>query len=95
MKYDNRIDRDSAAELLAKKAEARAEQTQAPQAKTREDDDAEQGGFGSAVKDAVFGTKRRQGMIETMAKQTSRTIGSKLGNQIVRGLLGSIFGGKR
>ena len=26
---------------------------------------------------------------------TSRTIGSKLGNQIVRGLLGSIFGGKR
>ena len=95
MKYDTRIDRDSAAELLAKKAEARAEQTQAPQAKTREDDDAEQGGFGSAVKDAVFGTKRRQGMIETMAKQTSRTIGSKLGNQIVRGLLGSIFGGKR
>jgi len=95
MKYDNRIDRDSAAELLAKKAEARAEQTQAPQAKTREDDDAEQGGFGSAVKDAVFGTKRRQGMIETMAKQTTRTIGSKLGNQIVRGLLGSIFGGKR
>ena len=95
MKYDTRIDRDSAAELLAKKAEARAEQTQAPQAKTREDDDAEQGGFGSAVKDAVFGTKRRQGMIETMAKQTTRTIGSKLGNQIVRGLLGSIFGGKR
>ena len=95
MKYDTRIDRDSAAELLAKKAEARAEQTQAPQAKTREDDDAEQGGFGSAVKDAVFGTKRRQGMIETMAKQTTRTIGTKLGNQIVRGILGSIFGGRR
>jgi hypothetical protein len=95
MKYDNRIDRDSAAELLAKKAEAKVAQAEAPPAKTRDQDDAEQGGFGGAVKDAVFGTKRRQGMIETMAKQTTRTIGTKLGNQIVRGILGSIFGGKR
>ncbi len=30
-----------------------------------------------------------------MAKQTTRTVGTKLGNQIVRGLLGGIFGGKR
>ncbi len=44
--------------------------------------------------DAIFGTNRRQGMIETMAK-TTRTVGTKLGNQIVRGLLGGIFGGKR
>ena len=95
MKYDTRIDRDSATELLARKAEARAGQAQAPQARTRAEDDAEGGGFGGAVKDAVFGTKRRQGMIETMAKQTSRTIGSRLGNQIVRGILGGIFGGKR
>jgi hypothetical protein len=34
-------------------------------------------------------------MIETMAKQTTRTVGTKLGNQIVRGILGGIFGGKR
>ena len=94
-KYDTRIDRDSAAEMLAKKAEAKAEQAQAPQAKTREQDDAEQGGFGSAVKDAVFGTKRRQGMIETMAKQTARTVGSQVGRQILRGILGGIFGGRR
>ena len=94
-KYDTRIDRDSAAELLAKKTEAKSEQAQAPQAKTREDDDAQEGGFGSAVKDAVFGTKRRQGMIETMAKQTARTVGNQVGRQILRGLLGGIFGGKR
>ncbi|RZA19160.1 MAG: DUF853 family protein, partial [Lysobacteraceae bacterium] len=36
-KYDTRIDRDSAAELLAKKAESKAEQAQAPQAKTAAD----------------------------------------------------------
>ena len=96
MKYDTRIDRDSAAELLAQKAEAKAVQAQAPAAKTAEAEPAEGGnGFGQAVKDALFGTKRRQGMIETMAKQTARTVGSQVGRQILRGLLGGIFGGKR
>ncbi|HEY0660931.1 MAG TPA: helicase HerA-like domain-containing protein [Lysobacter sp.] len=94
-KYDNAVDRDSAAEMLAKKAEAATEQAKAPPAKTREQDDAEEGGFGQAVKDAVFGTKRRQGMVETMAKQTARTVGSQIGRQILRGVLGGIFGGRR
>jgi len=51
--------------------------------------------WGDAMHDAIFGTKRRQGMIETMAKQTVRTMGSQLGRQILRGVLGGIFGGKR
>ena len=93
--YDARVDRDSAAEMLAKKAEAAAEQAQAPAAKTRAQDEAEDSSFGRAVKDAVFGTKRRQGMVETMAKQTARTVGSQIGRQILRGVLGGIFGGKR
>ena len=96
MKYDTRIDRESAAELLARKAEAKTAQAQAPAAKTPEAEPADDGnGFGQAVKDALFGTKRRQGMIETMAKQTARTVGSQVGRQILRGLLGGIFGGKR
>ncbi|MFT4257564.1 MAG: DUF853 family protein [Pseudoxanthomonas sp.] len=94
-KYDTPVNRESAAERLAKKVETATVNAKAPAATTREQDDAAQGGFSQAVKDAVFGTKRRQGMIETMAKQTTRTIGTKLGNQIVRGLLGGIFGGKR
>jgi hypothetical protein len=52
-------------------------------------------GFGGAVKDALFGTRRRQGMIETMAKQTARTMGSQVGRQILRGVLGGIFGGRK
>ena len=95
LKYDKAVDRDSAAEMLAKKAEAVTEQAKAPLAKTREQDDAEEGGFGQSVKDAVFGTKRRQGMVETMAKQTARTVGSQIGRQILRGVLGGIFGGRR
>jgi len=94
-KYDTRVDRDSAAEMLAKKAETKTEEAQAPQARTRAQDEAEDSGFGQAVKDAVFGTKRRQGMVETMAKQTARTVGSQIGRQILRGVLGSIFGGRR
>jgi uncharacterized protein len=94
-KYDRAVDRESAAEMLAKKADVVTEQAKAPPAKTREQDDAEEGGFGQSVKDAVFGTKRRQGMVETMAKQTARTVGSQIGRQILRGVLGSIFGGRR
>ncbi len=94
-RYDQAIDRDSAAEMLAKKAEAVAEQAKAPPARTRDQDDADEPGIGQSVKDVVFGTKRRQGMVETMAKQTARTVGSQIGRQILRGLLGGLFGGKR
>jgi DNA helicase HerA-like ATPase len=95
MKYDTAVDRESAAEMLSKKAEAATTKAEAPPAKTRAQDDAEDSGFGQAVKDAVFGTKRRQGMVETMAKQTARTVGSQIGRQILRGVLGGIFGGRR
>jgi len=92
-KYDAAVDRDSAAEMLARKAEAATAKADAPPAKTADDDDG--GGFGQAVKDAVFGTRRRQGMVESMAKQAARTVGSQVGRQILRGVLGGIFGGRR
>ena len=100
-KYDKTIDRESAAEKLnARHADGDAE-PQAPTAKAgngrggAQPQQDEGGGIGGAVKDALFGTKRRQGMIETMAKQTARTVGSQVGRQILRGVLGSIFGGRK
>ena len=92
MKYDQAVDRESAFEMLSKKADAAAASNDAPPAKGEEHQDT---GFSQVVKDAVFGTNRRQGMIETMAKQTVRTMGSQVGRQILRGVLGGIFGGKR
>ncbi|MBW8823176.1 MAG: DUF853 family protein [Xanthomonadales bacterium] len=92
-KYDQAVDRESAFEMLSKKADAAATAADAPPAKGEAHD--EESGIGQAVKDAVFGTKRRQGMIETMAKQTVRTMGSQVGRQILRGVLGGIFGGRR
>ncbi len=94
-KYDQPLDRESAAEMLAQKAEAATGAADAPAAKTRQQDAAEDSGFGRAIKDAVFGTRRRQGMIETTAKQAARTVGSQIGRQILRGVLGGMFGGRR
>src|SRR5690606_6692997 len=66
-KYDTPVNRESAAEMLAaRRAEAPAEAaaTTNGKAKPAADDDGDRG-FGDVVKDALFGTKRRQGMIET------------------------------
>jgi len=95
-KYDTPVNRESAAEMLAaRRADAPADVAAAKgKAKPAAEDDGGRG-FGDVVKDALFGTRRRQGMIETMAKQTARTVGSQMGRQILRGVLGGIFGGKR
>ena len=55
----------------------------------------ETGGVGGAIGDLLWGTKRRQGMVEAMAKQAARTVGSEVGRQILRGVLGGILGGSR
>lgn len=94
-KYDTAINRESANELLARRVEQSTQNSAAAPARTREQDDAQDNGIGQAVKDAVFGTKRRQGMLEAMVKQTSRTVGNKIGQQIVRGIFGGIFGGRK
>ncbi|MGJ4731120.1 ATP-binding protein, partial [Luteimonas sp. SDU101] len=61
-----------------------------PPARGRDEAEAE-GGFGKAVRDVLFGTGRRQGVLEASGKQAARTIT----NQIVRGILGSLLGGRK
>ncbi|PXV61621.1 hypothetical protein SAMN04487785_103219 [Dyella jiangningensis] len=95
-KYDTPVNRESAAEILAQRAATKAADPQtitrpAPGGAPAKQDP----GWTDAVRDALLGTSRRQGMIEAMAKSASRAVGSKLGQQIVRGVLGGIFGGKR
>jgi hypothetical protein len=96
-KYDTAVNRESAAEMLARRAEEKAADaaTVAADAPAKGAAKEAESGWGGAVHDALFGTKRRQGMIETMGKQMVRTAGSQLGRQILRGVLGGIFGGKR
>ena len=91
MKYDTPINRESAYEILNQRVEAL-------KAETRRTDQVKAGTSSeksSALKDFLWGTKRRQGMVETMAKQTARTVGSQIGRQIIRGILGGILGSGR
>ena len=87
-KYDTSLNRESAHEILSQRAATK----DAPEAPSKPAPAAESGG---TIGDLVWGTKRRQGMVETLAKQAARTVGSQFGRQIVRGLLGGILGGSR
>jgi hypothetical protein len=102
IKYDTPVNRESAYERLT----ARASDTPAvtapgapepppPRAPREPSNQAPAGttsALGSKVSEWLWGTKRRQGMVETLAKQTARTVGSQLGRQILRGVLGGITG---
>ncbi|MDH5834056.1 helicase HerA-like domain-containing protein [Luteimonas kalidii] len=86
-KYDTAVNRESAAELLARRAETATAQAGAPAAKSDKEAAAQEGGMGRAVNEWLFGTKRRQGVVQAAGKQAARTIT----NRIVRGILGGIL----
>ena len=97
-RYDAAVDRDSAYEMLTRRAAdpaaapAPADGARAPAGAPAEAPAVAQGsGWGKAISDAVFGTSRRQGMIEAMAKSAARNAGSRLGNSLLRGVLGSLL----
>ena len=101
-RYDTRVNRDSAYEMLNKRAPADAtppaqppRTTAAPGPSRRENAESAPEGGSSPISDLLWGTKRRQGMVESMAKQAARTVGSEVGRQILRGVLGGILGGSR
>lgn len=83
-RYDTLVNRESAYEMLKRKVSeppvtAAAAPRAAPGTETT-----------SALHDWLWGTGRRQGMVEAMAKQAARTVGSQLGRQILRGVLGGV-----
>src|SRR5262249_9673975 len=91
-KYDTRLNRESADEILGRRPGPAAA---APTARTAQPAPDSQPSVGGELSDLLWGTKRRQGMVETMAKQAARTVGSQVGRQIMRGLLGGILGASR
>jgi hypothetical protein len=91
--YENLVDRESAFELLTKKAEAKAaEQAAADQAEAdakaqKEADRAERAA--ARAPDTLT-----ESITKSVVRSASSSIGRSIGTQIVRGVLGSIFGGK-
>ncbi|WP_017460405.1 helicase HerA-like domain-containing protein [Dyella ginsengisoli] len=94
-KYDTPVNRESAAEKLAARAQDKAADADRVATSAPSTAGTPGSAWGEAVHDALFGTKRRQGMIEALGKSAVRTMGNQLGRQILRGVLGGIFGGKR
>ena len=95
-KYDTPINRESAQEILDKRAEQAAQEAaQVEAAKPKKEaktEKEESSGFSKKIGEWLFGTSRRQGAVEAMAKSTMRTVGNQLGRQILRGVLGSLSG---
>ena len=90
-RYDSRVNRESAYEILGKRV-ATAESSATPSAPAKTGAKAPARG---PLGELLWGTGRRQGMVETMGKQAARTVGSRIGRQILRGVLGGIAGGSR
>jgi DNA helicase HerA-like ATPase len=86
-RYDASMDRQSAYEMLKQRAEtAQAAETRRLEAMASEKHQRQAQGRQSS------GGSRRQTVGEAMIKSAARSIGSSIGRQIIRGVLGSIFG---
>jgi len=90
-KYDSPVNRESAYEILNR----RTEEKEAAEAKYNDDKTEKPSERGGMIGELLWGTKQRQGMVEALAKQAARTVGSQIGRQILRGVLGGILGGSR
>lgn len=83
--YDQMIDRESAFERLKEREAEMSQQREAQE---------QQAAAEKEQKRAARSTKR-EGAGEAFLKSVARAVGSNLGRQIVRGILGSIIGGRR
>lgn len=85
-KYDTAVDNESAYEILKKRAEVLAAKEVEASKDTFDKE------YSSSTKARKSGGRKRQSVMEAMAKSVARSIGSNIGRQIVRGVLGSIIG---
>ena len=95
--YDNEVDRDSAYEMLQRKVSDNTQQQVASEAaaqQAKEQERLEKAQQKEDEKAAAARSKLTQDVIGTFAKSAARSLGGSTGQKIVRGLLGSLFGGR-
>ncbi|MCW8908020.1 MAG: DUF853 domain-containing protein [Sedimenticola sp.] len=85
--YEQAVDRQSAHEILTERAAQQAEAQQAAEV-----EEARRKEIEKAEKRSGSG---RQTVMESFFKSAARAVGSSIGRQIIRGVLGSIMGGRR
>jgi DNA helicase HerA-like ATPase len=92
--YEKAVDRESAHEKLKARAEQMTQEAAAQQP-------ASQPKESSLASDILFGRtgprggRQSQGLIEAMAKSAVRSVGSQVGRELIRGVLGSLLGKRR
>jgi DNA helicase HerA-like ATPase len=97
--YEKSVDRESAYEKLQGRAETSANTAgKAPNGGAAGPTGS--GGVLGGLNDVLFGHTgprgaRHDGLAQSMARSAVRTMGSTVGREIIRGVLGSIFGGKK
>ena len=98
--YETVVDRESAYEKIQGRTQAVAKAgIGSGQAGTNAETTAS-GGLLGGLNDVLFGTTgprgaKHDGLAQSMAKSAVRSIGSAVGREIIRGVLGSLMGGKR
>ena len=94
-KYDTPVNRESAYEILNKRAEEKTATVAVPAGKAGPPAADAPPEPPSKLNEFLWGNKRKQGAIEAAAKSATRTIATGLGRQILRGVLGGLLGSKR
>jgi DNA double-strand break repair helicase HerA and related ATPase len=89
--YEKAVDRDSAYEKLAHRVAASAGAPSGTPGTGGGIVDSITGSLGGLMK----GSGRKDSLIEAMAKSAVRTMGSSIGREIIRGVMGSLLGGRR
>lgn len=93
--YDTAVDRESAFEVLTKKAAAAAEELEAQKAKEAELKEQERLAKEQArAQRQARPARRTESPMDAALKSTMRAVGSQVGRQLVRGVLGSLFRGR-
>jgi DNA-3-methyladenine glycosylase I len=82
-KYDTPINRESAYEMLNRRAATAADEDAGAAPPKGRSQTKPRAPASNRIGEMLWGTKRRQGMVETMAKQAARTVGGQLGRQIL------------
>jgi hypothetical protein len=93
-RYDQTVDPESAYEILQKRVHGAAPGAPAPEGGGL------LGGLGGMLGKMLgggdaSGRRGRMSATEVLVKQVARTVGSEVGRAVIRGVLGSLGGGKR
>jgi len=98
--YEEEVERESAYEILTSRAEKVAEQqaeSKEAGGKAKEDAKAEKAGLAKQkemAKTKRTSSRRSDSAMDAFVKSAMRSLGGQVGRKLVRGLLGSLFGGR-